>query len=79
MTLAGEAVEPTVSGNYLIIKVQNIPTRQLADTFPLTVDEKTFDVSVIQYMYNMVTNKPGTPICDLCKALYAYYLAANQL
>ena len=77
--LNGEAVEPTVSGSYLIIKVQNIPIVQLNQFVPLSVDDRTFDVSAVQYMYNMVTNKPGTPLCNLCKALYAYYLAANQL
>ncbi len=77
--LNGEAVEPTVSGSYLIIKVQNIPIAQLDQFVPLSVDGRTFDVSAVQYMYNMVTNKPGTPLCNLCKALYAYYLAANQL
>ena len=79
MTLDGEAVEPVVSGNYLKVMIQNIPTQQLEKKFELKVDDKTFDVSAVQYMYSAVTSKPGTALCDLCKALYAYYLAANQL
>ncbi|MBQ7432828.1 MAG: hypothetical protein IJV50_05125 [Lachnospiraceae bacterium] len=79
MTLDGMAVEPVVSGNYLKVMIQNIPPKQLENTFVFKVDDKAFDVSAIQYMYTVVTTKPGTTLCSLCKALYAYYLAGKQL